>query len=220
MSFRFNLQPMKKPFSLALIIIVLTLVSCSGDTPSPDGGIVNPGGDGTPSSYQLFKELYSEEAAADEGVSIITERLLAQEIVPESMAEYEAAEQVIYDEYYATTGDLDDQLEAGTITDVEYYEGLQKARLLQQEKLMRLDMEWQQRDVWEGFSMIARIANRSDRPRAFRIVFWAGDLYTDEGVVYSSQTVTLPPESDDVYTFRIATGGRYLESFFTGVNLI
>ena len=92
---------MKKPFPLALIIVVLALVSCSGDTPSPDGGIVNQGGGGTPSSHQLFSELYGTDIAAEQGVFIVDTDSYSTRILPSRRGEYEAEFQLITGEYNA-----------------------------------------------------------------------------------------------------------------------
>lgn len=217
MSFRFNLQPMKKPFSLALIIVVLALVSCSGDTPSPDGGIVNPGGGGTPSSHQLFSELYGTDIAAEQGVFIVDTYSYSTRILPSRRGEYEA-------EYQLVTGEYNAELKAlyeikDQISSEEYYTRLYEAENKANLARAELDMRWQGMAVWEDSVVYARLRNSSGSVRRFRYVIWIGDSFTGQGTMFFSNMVELPARSDDLYVLTIDTGNRYVGGYSIGCEV-
>ena len=208
---------MKKPFSLALIIVVLALVSCSGDTPSPDGGIVNQGGGGTPSSHQLFNELYDTDIAAEQGVFIVDTDSYSVRILPSRRGEYESEYQLITDEYNAEWKALDEIKDQ--ISSEEYYTRLYEAENKANLARAELDMRWQGMPVWEDPVVYARLRNSFGSVRRFRYAIWIGDSFTGQGNMFFSNMVELPAESDDLYVLTIDTGNRYVGSYFIGCEV-
>lgn len=233
---RFMIQLMKKLLAVVFACMVLVLSSCDGqlpDRPGSDGQIPdNPGSEGhlpdRPSSdgqpvemdREQFNQLYYMDNATAAGISVIRGNTMNQSVMPEMRADYESQVDAIHEEYWAIIGSLDKQHEEGTLSDVEYYEDLQQAELQRDEQLMRLELDWQSKDVWDDIAGVFRIANSSNRPRTIRLAIWAGNYYQGTGIAYFSQPIELQPESDDIYTVTFNTGGKYAEGYLSGIEIV
>lgn len=230
------IQPMKKLLAVLLACMVLVLSSCDGqlpDRPGSDGQIPDnsgsegqlpdrPDSDGQPVEMdrEQFNQLYYVANATAAGISVIRGNTMNQSVMPEMRADYESQVDAIHEEYWAIIDSLDKQHEEGTLSDMDYYEDLQQAELEQDEKLMRLELEWQSKDVWDDIAGVFRIANSSNRPRSIRLAIWAGNYYQGTGIAYFSQTIELPPESDEIYTVTFNMGGKYAEGYLSGIEIV
>ena len=227
---------MKKLLAVLLACMVLVLSSCDGqlpDRPGSDGQIPDnsgsegqlpdrPDSDGQPVEMdrEQFNQLYYVANATAAGISVIRGNTMNQSVMPEMRADYESQVDAIHEEYWAIIDSLDKQHEEGTLSDMDYYEDLQQAELEQDEKLMRLELEWQSKDVWDDIAGVFRIANSSNRPRSIRLAIWAGNYYQGTGIAYFSQTIELPPESDEIYTVTFNMGGKYAEGYLSGIEIV
>ena len=221
---RFMIQLMKKLLAVVFACMVLVLSSCDGqmpDRPGSDGQIPdNPGSEGQlpdrPDSdgqpvemdREQFNQLYYVANATAARISVIRSNMMLQSVKPEMRADYESQVDAIREEYWAIINSLDKQHDEGTLSDMDYYEDLRQAELEQNEKLMRLELEWQSKGVWDDIAGVFRIANSSNRPRTIRLAIWAGNYYQGTGIAYFSQPIELQPESDDIYTVTFNMGGQ------------
>lgn len=232
---RFMIQLMKKLLAVVFACMVLVLSSCDGqmpDRPGSDGQIPDnpcseehlpdrPSSDGRPVEMDInqFNRLYHMDNAAAAGISVIRSNMLLQYVKPEMRADYESQVDAIHEEYWAIIDSLDKQHEEGTLSDTDYYEDLQQAELERDEKLMRLELEWQSKDVWNDIAGVFRLANSSNQPRTIRLAIWAGDYYKKTGIAYFSHTIELQPESDDIYTVTIDMEGKYVDGYSSGIEI-
>lgn len=210
---------MKKLFTILIAIMILTLISCNGGISSPGGETSGSDGLGTKLDLNQFTELYGDMATANKGVSRL-DMSFSQQIAPEFMAEYDAAYEAIREEWSNTLNELSSLRETGEITDVEYYERQYEANRVMGEKQMRLEMEWENSNVWDDISVITRLSNSTGRTITIRLLLWTGNPYVGEGVIFSSQAVDLPPHSDDVYSLEIATGGKHINNYYWGTEIL
>lgn len=210
----------RKRVLIVLLAALLLIAGCDGSMDEPkEPSFSDPSGGeqtGVPGSITGFNQLYSEQNASKYGVLIRNQTNYGQNIRPESMATYEAEENEIDESYYNLLEALDKQREAGTITVEEYYE--QRYKLDDERNVARAELQakWESQNVWTPCSVIVRIENLSDKDRLFQYALCDGNAWIDEGEYYFSDPVTLPANSDDVYTFKIDTDGKYLISYFQG----
>lgn len=210
----------RKRVLIVLLAALLLLAGCDGSMNEPkEPSFSDPSGGeqtGVPGSITGFNQLYSEQNASKYGVFILSGTGYGQNIRPEYMATYEAEENEIYDSYNKSKQDLLEQKQTGTITVEEYYEQLYKLDDERNVARAELQAKWESQNVWTTYSQIVRIENLSDKDRFFQYALCDGNLWTDEGEYYFSDPVTLPAASDEVYTFKIDTGGKYLNSIWVG----
>lgn len=232
---RFMIQLMKKLLAVVFACMVLVLSSCDGqmpdrpgshgqipDNPGSEGHLPDrPSSDGQPVEMDInqFNQLYHMDNAATAGISVIRSNMMLQSVKPEMRADYESQVDAIREEYWAIINSLDKQHDEGTLSDMDYYEDLRQAELEQNEKLMRLELEWQSKGVWDDIAGVFRIANSSNRPRTIRLAIWAGNYYQGTGIAYFSQPIELQPESDDIYTVTFNMGGKYAEGYLSGIEI-
>ena len=139
--------------------------------------------------------------------------------MPESMEEYEAEYNEIYNSYNEKRMVLNDQREDGAITVEEYYEELYRLQNEQDKAEFELQIKWEKFNIWGPYTANVRIQNQSDKERSFQYVVWEGNIWTGEGQCYLSEPVTLPANSDAAYTFEVDSGGKYLGTCWSGYNV-
>lgn len=223
----------QKRVLIVFLAALLLLAGCDGsmDEPQSSGlpGVNHPGSDipvidvpagedtGTPGSIHDLNEKYNEKnAAAYYGVYITNEKFSIQNIKPEYMVAYEAEYNEINDSYYENLWALDDQREAGTITVEKYYEELYRLQNDRDTAQFELQEKWESLNVWSPCLVNARIINNSNSNRTFQYVICYNNSWSDDGICYMSEPVTLTANSNAIYSFKINTGGKYLNSFFQG----
>lgn len=213
---RFMIQLMNKLLAVVFACMVLVLSSCDGQLPD------RPGSDGKPVDmrWEQFDQFYNMQTAASAGIFDAGSSWMSQTVKPEMRADYESQQNAIFEEYSATTNALRKQLTDGTISETAYYEGIQQAELQKNEQQMRLAVEWWPKDAWSDLVGLFWLSNSSSRPRTIRLAIWTGNVYQGTGSAYFSQTIELPPESDDTYTVTIDMGGKYAGSFFSGIEIV
>lgn len=209
-----------KSIFIVLLAALLALASCDGGMDAPQGpDVPSGGGSSSSSSFDYFQQKYSEGNAAEYGVFIVSTRLKGQAIKPESMEEYEAEYNEIYNSYNEKQWALNDQREAGTITVEEYYEELYRLQNERDTAEFELQIKWEKFNVWGPYTANVRIQNQSDKERSFQYAIWAGNYLMGEGQCYLSEPVTLPANSDAAYTFEVDSGGKFLGTSWSGYNV-
>lgn len=210
----------RKRVLIVLLAALLLLAGCDGSMDEPqEPSFSDPSGGeqtGVPGSITGFNQLYSEQNALKYGVLIHSQANYGQNIKPEYMVAYEVEYNDINNSYYEKKWALDDQREAGTITVEEYYEQLYKLDDERNVARAELQAKWESQNVWTPCSVIVGIENLSDKDRLFQYALCDGNAWIDEGEYYFSDPVTLPANSNEIYTFKINTGGKYLSSLWIG----
>ena len=224
-----------KSIFIVLLAALLALASCDGGMDAPQGpdvpGISHPDSDipvidipsgeetGTSGNINDFFEKYDEKNAAAYGVYITSDRLTGQNIEPEYMAAYEAEYNEIYESYYESKWALDDQREAGNITVEEYYEESYRLQNERDTANFELQEKWKSLNVWSPYMVNTRIVNSSDSDHTFQYVIIFHNSWSDDGICYMSEPVTLVADSDAAYTFEIDSGGKFLGTIWSGYNV-
>lgn len=210
----------RKRVLIVLLAALLLLAGCDGSMDEPqEPSFSDPSGGeqtGVPGSITGFNQLYSEQNASKYGVLIRSQTNYGQNIKPEYMVAYEVQYNDINNSYNEKKWALDDQREAGTITVEEYYEQCYKLDDERNVTRAELQAKWESQNVWTPCSVIVGIENLSDKDRLFQYALCDGNAWIDEGEYYFSDPVTLPANSNEIYTFKINTGGKYLSSLWVG----
>ena len=223
-----------KSIFIVLLAALLALASCDGGMDAPGQnvpGVSHPDSDipvidvpsgeeiGTPGNINDFIVKYDEKNAAAYGVYIISERTYTQNIKPKYMVAYEAEYNEIYNSYYENKRALDEQRAAGTISVEKYFEESYRLQNERDTANFELAEKWKSLNVWSPYMVNTRIVNSSDSDHTFQYVIFYKNSWSDDGICYMSEPVTLAADSDAIYTFEVNTGGKYMDRLWLGYNV-